>query len=451
METYYFKQLYSGSSWLSDVRLQVATDGTIAELEAGVCAPSGSTVYGPAIPSMPNVHSHAFQRAAAGITEYKNRRGEDFWSWRHTIYTLASVMTPQRMQTIAAFLYLEMVKAGYSAVGEFHYVHHGQGEKAAEMADALFSAAGDVGISMVMLPVLYQWAGFGKQQADAGQHYFTQSLDAFERCRNTLIRAHGADSVGTAFHSLRAVDISDIAMLSQTGLTGPVHIHIAEQQAEVEACVAHTGKRPIELLYDQVDVDRTWSLVHATHANDRELASMAQSGAVVALCPTTEANLGDGIFPAKPYLRQNGSIAIGSDSHVSIDPREELRLLEYGQRLTYRNRCTLAPTMGGHTGERLWQDAAKGGAQSLGLKSGDLAVGNRADLIVLDDDHPVYAGVGYGQIQDTFIFAGQTNTVRHHMIAGRWAVQDYQVKGADSITAAYKALMPVIAQELADA
>ena len=443
MQRHYFSGLLTRSGWLTDACVEIDSFGNIVSVKGGAQAPSGEKVYGPALPGMSNVHSHAFQRAMAGLAEYREEGQSNFWSWRQAMYGFAAQMTPEALKIIASQLYIEMLKAGYTAVGEFHYLHQAHGDNALAMSMAVMEAATKTGIALTHLPVLYQHSGFDAKPPAPEQRPFCHEADDFIRLMRVL-EGHitGPDKLGVALHSLRAVDTSALQqVLDAVQDNIPVHIHIAEQMGEVNDCLATYGQRPVALLADKVGFDKRWCLVHATHMSEREAGIVAESGAVVGLCPTTEANLGDGIFPAKGYLACGGAFGIGSDSHISIDLREELRLLEYMQRLTKQERCSLSPSGGGHTGERLWLDAATGGAQALAQPIGDIAPGMRADIIALDPGSPVLAGAFYGQVPDSFIFAGQPNPVHDVMVAGQWVIKGGKHKAETKTLSAYNALV----------
>jgi len=450
----YFSEGLIGQSWAKDICLTVASDGFITQVETAV-NPRKSEVFGPVLPAMANVHSHAFQRAFAGLAEYKSPGKSDFWSWRNAMYAFAERMTPAALETIASALYIEMLKAGYSTVGEFHYLHNSDKDQALGMSDAIILAADRAGIALTLLPTLYQASDFGGKTPLAAQLPFVHSADDFSRLVQILApRLTGRHQLGVAFHSLRAVRQDSFApvinTLENTSLKAPIHIHIAEQTAEVDACLEHTGKRPIEWLLENQGVDHRWCLVHATHLVESEWQALAETGAVVGLCPTTEANLGDGLFPLPEYLKAGGKWAIGSDSHISIDAREELRLLEYGQRLARQERTVLAAPEEEHTGVHLWQSAARNGAQALGQPVGEIAVGKRADLIVLDETSPVFAGASYGQLVDAFVFSGQPNPISHVMVAGNWVVEGGKHCQEEEIFGRYSALVSEIAASMED-
>lgn len=383
------------------------------------------------LPGMVNVHSHAFQRAMAGRVERRQAEHDSFWSWRELMYAFAARIGPDDMRALARQVYVEMLKAGYTRVCEFHYVHHQPDGKpyadSAAMSRALVEAAGDVGIGLTLLPVLYLRGGFDDRPLQPRQQRFGNEVDGFLRLLETLrgIKAPGLE-LGIALHSQRAVPADALKAVLGSGLVDdcPIHIHIAEQPAEVDDCIERHGARPVEWLLAHADVDPRWCLVHATHVTPKEVQGMAQTGATVGLCPTTEANLGDGLFPLADYLGQGGAIAIGSDSNVSISPVEELRWLEYGQRLTTGKRHVGA-IRHASVGESLWQAALEGGSRAAGQPQ-PLTVGASADLVVLDDSSPLLAGQDSDSMLDGFVFAGNTPLVRDVMVAGQWRVRDFR-------------------------
>ncbi|MFT4069351.1 formimidoylglutamate deiminase, partial [Paraburkholderia sp.] len=363
---------YLPDGWRRNVLLEWDADGTLTAVtpdQAG--APAGvPKAAGPVVPGMPNLHSHAFQRAMAGLTEYRANATDNFWSWRDLMYRFAARITPEGLASVAQWLYIEMLKAGYTSVCEFHYVHHAQDGKRyanqAELAQRVVDAASAAGLGITMLPVLYQYSGFGAREPRDDQRRFINTPDSLLALLGTLRAARPENAAlryGVAPHSLRAVSQASLrALLGGIDADAPVHIHIAEQTAEVDACVETEGARPVQWLLDRFDVDGRWCLVHATHVDANETLALAKSGAVAGLCPTTEANLGDGIFPAQDYLDANGRIGVGSDSHIGVDWRAELRLLEYGQRLTRRQRNVLASARAPHVADRLFDAALDGGA-----------------------------------------------------------------------------------------
>ncbi len=453
MQKLYFSEGLIGRDWAADICLHVGTGGLIEKLETGVNAPRGAQVFGPVMPGMPNLHSHAFQRAFAGLAEFKTPGQSDFWSWRSAMYHFAKHMTPAAVEVIARALYIEMLKAGYTAVGEFHYLHNSHNDQALAMSKAVITAADETGIALTHLPVLYQSSDFGGKAANEGQKPFLNDDRAYARLLSILApRLKGRHRLGLCFHSLRAVPegafAPAIAAIDELDPQAPIHIHIAEQVAEVEACLKATGKRPVEWLLENVDVNDRWCLIHATHVNEAEWRGMAERGVVAGLCPTTEANLGDGIFPAAEYMAAGGRFGVGSDSHISIDAREELRLLEYGQRLTRRARTVLTGGDDGHTGEFLWRSAALGGAQALGQNVGEIAVGKRADLVVLNGAASQFAGASYGQIVDAFVLMGQPNPISEVMVAGDWVIRGGKHAQEDEAFAEYRDLVRGIAAKI---
>jgi formimidoylglutamate deiminase len=406
---------------------------------------AGEALGGWVLPGMPNLHSHAFQRAMAGLAERRGHVEDSFWSWRETMYAFAATIGPEALQAIAAQLYVEMLKAGYTQVCEFHYLHHqidGTPCAAPEaMSLALVEAAREAGIALTLLPVLYISGGFDGRGLAARQRRFGHTVDGYLRLLETLRRYESDDlRVGIALHSLRAVQERAMheVLASDAARGGPIHIHIAEQIGEVQDCLAMRGARPVEWLFDHADVDARWCLVHATHLTDAETIRLARSGAVAGLCPTTEANLGDGLFPLATYQDAGGTLGIGSDSHISISPVEDLRWLEYGQRLATRHRNVAARHEGDSVGETLWRAALRGGAQASGLPIGELRDGARADLIVLDETSPLLAARDARSVLDSFLFAGNTPLVRHVMTGGRWQVRDFVHHDEGRIAARYR-------------
>ena len=401
MNTLFAEHAYLPDGWRRNVLLEWSDDGTLQRVTPDLPeAPRGvARASGPLIPGMPNLHSHAFQRAMAGLTEYRANPTDSFWSWRDLMYRFAAHITPDDLGAIARWLYVEMLKAGYTSVCEFHYVHHApDGERygnPAELAARVVQAASETGIGMTMLPVLYQYSGFGAQAPRDDQRRFINTPEGLLGIVDALRHAHperGDVRYGVAPHSLRAVSRAALRALldglDASSANAPVHIHIAEQTAEVDACVQTEGARPVQWLLDHFDVNARWCLVHATHVDANETAALAKSGAVAGLCLTTEANLGDGIFPAHDYLEANGAFGVGSDSHIGVDWRSELRLLEYGQRLSRRERNVLAAPHRAIVADRLFAAALQGGARATGRAVGTLEAGARADWIVLDADHP---------------------------------------------------------------
>ena len=433
--------LWQNDGWMREGIFGIDADGTLQAVDDGPAETLGHWV----LPGMPNLHSHAFQRAMAGLAERRGKLDDSFWSWRETMYAFAASVGPDELKAIAAQLYVEMLKAGYTQVCEFHYLHHrpdGAPYAPAEaMSLALIEAAQEAGIALTLLPVLYMSGGFDGRALGPRQRRFGHDVDGYLRLLQTLRSYESADlRVGLALHSLRAVPEDALRAVLASGLVqeGPIHIHIAEQLGEVQDCLSLRGARPVQWLLNHAPVDPRWCLVHATHLNDREIERLAHSGAVAGLCPTTEANLGDGLFPLVDYLDAGGTLGIGSDSHISISPVEELRWLEYGQRLVSHHRNIAARQEGASVGQTLWRAALRGGAQAAGLPIGALQPGHRADLLVLDDGSPLLAARDESSVLDSFIFAGNTPLVRDVMCGGRWVVRDFHHAEEERIAQRYR-------------
>ncbi len=437
--------------WAEDVRFEIAPDGALAKVMPGADPGAAPRAAGVVLPGMPNLHSHAFQRAMASLAERAGPGEDSFWTWREVMYGFLRRLDPAQIEAIAAQLYVEMLKAGYTAVGEFHYLHHDpQGRPyadPAEMSRRVIAAARASGIGITLLPVLYGFSDFGGEPAREGQRRFLNDPERFLKLVDKLmadIRDDPQAVVGIAPHSLRAVTRETL----QAALEGldaldpqaPVHIHIAEQHGEVHDCIAWSGIRPLEWLLQNLPVGPRWCLVHATHVTEEEARRLAVSGAVAGLCPTTEANLGDGVFPAPAYLAAGGAFGIGSDSHVSLSPIEELRWLEYGQRLTLRQRNLLAGEAEPRSvGAFLFKRALAGGAQALARPIGRLAPGARADLIVVDATRPALYGRTGDRLLDALVFAGNENPVTDVMVGGAWVVRAARHPREDEVFSAYKA------------
>lgn len=418
--------------WRANVRIEWDAAGSLSALTPGSAAADGEATYELVMPGMINLHSHAFQRALGGLTEVAGEGPDSFWTWRDLMYRFARNITPEHIEAIAAQLFSECLRHGYTSVCEFHYVQRDQDgalyPRPAETAERVVAAAHQAGIGVTMLPVLYSYAGFGEQPLKPEQKRFRTDAADVLNIIAALEPLRGAQvEVGVAPHSLRAASSAQIGeVLAALPAGRPVHIHIAEQQAEVEQCIAATGMRPVQYLMDQFKLDGRWCLVHATHLEPFETEALAASGAVAGLCPTTEANLGDGLFPLEPFLAGGGRFGVGSDSHISQSAVEELRWLEYGQRLLHQRRNVAASPAQRRVGDYLWQGALAGGALAAGRPVGALAPGKRADLLVLDSAHPNLAGIAPEDVLGTFIFCGNDNLVRDVMVGGRWVVQNQE-------------------------
>ena len=415
--------------WASDVLLVWDETGRLTDVRSVDAATVTHLpcAAGPLIAGMPNLHSHAFQRAFAGLSEYRSAGNDrdSFWTWRDLMYRFALAVSPEQLEDIATHLYVEMLRAGYTSVCEFHYLHHDASGRPfgdiAEMSMRLLAAAQRAGIGITLLPVLYQHAGFGALPPRADQRRFINSVDGLLRIVER-IRAQGARA-GVAPHSLRAVAPHALAELI-SGLdaidkTAPIHVHVAEQAQEVQDCLAWSGQRPVQWLLDHAAVDARWCLVHATHMDATETRAAAATGATVGVCPSTEANLGDGVFDAVAWAAANGHWGIGSDSHVSVAAAEELRMLEYSQRLTRQQRNVLASARNAHVADNLWLASARGGARASGRPVGALAVGAQADFVVLDVAQTL-TGLSPSQALASHVFASHgRNTVRDVWVGGQ--------------------------------
>ena len=398
--------------WAQDVRVEIA-GGRFTRLERGVPPREGDERVAVALPGMCNVHSHGFQRGMAGLTEFRGPAADNFWSWRTLMYRFVARMTPEDLEAVTAQAYVEMLESGFTRVGEFHYVHHDPAgmpyADTAETSARVAAAAARTGIGLTLLPVFYAHGGFGGVPPNEGQRRFVTGIDGFARLleasRGAIASLEDA-SVGVAPHSLRAVTPDELSRVVELAASGPVHIHAAEQTGEVEQCLAWSGARPVQWLLDHAEVDERWCLVHSTHLDDTEAARLAASGAVAGLCPVTEANLGDGIFPATKYLAAGGAFGIGTDSNVSIRVADELRQLEYSQRLALRARNVVGSGNSASTGRVLFEGAVRGGAQALGVAGAGIAEGARADFFSLSSEAAAFAHRREDALLDSWIFAG---------------------------------------------
>jgi len=430
--------------WRRDVLLEWDAQGDLTRVAPQSEAPANVARAAYVLPGMVNLHSHAFQRALGGLTEVAGEGPDSFWTWRDLMYRFAARITPEQIEAIAAQLFAECLRHGYTAVCEFHYLQRDPNGEAyanvAETAERVAAAAAAAGMGLTLLPVLYSHAGFGEQPLKPEQRRFRTGVDDILGIVEALspLRS-GQLEVGAAPHSLRAATIDQIRTLTALLPQGrPLHIHIAEQQGEVEQSLAHCGQRPVAQLFSQIAVDERWCLVHATHLDDGEVQAIANSGAVAGLCPTTEANLGDGLFPLRAFIDAGGRFGIGSDSHVSQSPVEELRWLEYGQRLRHQRRNIAFTHQQRDVGHYLWQAALGGGAQAAGRRVGALGAGLRADLLVLDDGHPNLDGARAEEVLGRFLFCGNDNLVRDVLCGGRWVVRSSRHVAQDAIARRYR-------------
>ena len=435
-----------------------ATDPSATNVSKGIPAAPIERIEGIVIPGMPNAHSHAFQRAMAGNAEYRLSSRDSFWTWRQAMYALANRIRPEQLELVATQLFVEMLKAGYTSVAEFHYLHRPSSGTPYAGANPLWEAIGNAaaaaGIGLTFLPTLYQSSDFGGAALKPEQARFALDTDTFLRAIAERIGAErrGGGSTrrtGAAFHSLRAVPLDQLrqAALALRAIDSnmPVHIHVAEQSLEVSACKRATGRRPIELLLDQELLTQHWCVVHATHATAAELQGIATAGATVCVSISTEANLGDGFFDTARFFKSAGRLCVGSDSQSTVNPAEELRWLEYQQRLRKKRRVVLATARESHVGTRLWSDAALCGALAIGQPVGTIAVGSRADWLVLNGSHAALAGAAADTALDRLLFAGADKAIRDVMVGGHWVIKNHQHAADDKLRMNFPSVMKDLA------
>lgn len=439
--------------WAEDVLIEVEPEGNIAGITPAAAGTAAATaaerVRGIVLPGMVNLHSHAFQRGLAGLTQRLPAGEASFWGWREEMYAFAARIGPEEEAAIAAQLYVELLQGGYTSTVEFHYLHNQpDGTAYADrpaMALALHEAALEVGIALALLPAVYMQAGVGGEPLAGTQRRFALDPEGWLRLAQALdviFRDDPQRRLGLALHSVRAVPPEAVraalAAASGLGPNLPIHIHLAEQPREVRDCLERHGRRPLALLGEAAAIDCCWCLVHGTHLTEPELAAVARAGAVIGLCPTTEADLGDGVFPLAAHLAAGGGFGIGSDSNVATDAAGELRLLEWGQRLAHLRRTVAATPEQPHSGRALWCAALVGGAKAAGRPAGRLAPGFRADLIVLDPEHASLAGRSGDRALDSFLFGPGTSPVRDVMVGGTWRIRDGQHPAQVAVARAYR-------------
>jgi formimidoylglutamate deiminase len=429
------------SGWARDVRIEVDDAGCIASVTPQTQVTGAARLRGPVLPGLSDLHCHAFQRAMAGLAERRAVSGDTFWTWREVMYGFVSRLTPEDVEAIAAQLYVELLKGGFTSVCEFHYLHHDPDGRPyanpAEISERLIAAAASAGIALTLLPVLYMTSDFGGKPPTPGQRRFLGTPDSIVAMIDKLSAAHPEVRFGLAPHSLRAVPSDALAeavrALDAIDPAAPIHIHAAEQEKEVVDCVAWSGRRPVEWLLDRQRLSPRWCVVHATHLTEVETDALAASGAIAGLCPTTEANLGDGLFPLARYLERGGSLGVGSDANVSVSAIEELRMLEYGQRLAHRRRSIAATASSPSPGTTLYRAALAGGASASGRPTGGVAPAQRADLVVLDPDAPFLIGRAGDTLLDALVFGGNANLIRDVYVGGRQVVVDGRHAGETTI------------------
>ncbi len=453
LRAYHFERAFLPTGWADEVGVQIGDDGMIKQVTPGHAPADAERIAGIALPGMPNLHCHAFQKGMAGLGERRGPSGDSFWTWRELMYRFLARLTPDDVEAIAAYAYLDMLEAGYTTVGEFHYLHHDpQGQPYAdigEMAARIASASATTGIGLTLLPSLYTYGGFGGAAPNPGQIRFINPTDRFvslmSRSRDIVTVLPGA-KIGIAPHSLRAVSPEQLREVAAIFADGPVHIHAAEQTREVDDCEASLGARPVQWLLGEMGLDERWCLIHATHMTDDETERLARSGAVAGLCPLTEGSLGDGIFNGETYLAAKGRFGIGTDSNIQIDAPAELRQLEYSQRLKARARNVMTESEGDSTGRSLYTRALAGGAQALAQPIGALAPGHRADIVVLDQNHSDLAGASGDMVFDVLVFSAGRGLIRDVIASGRTIVRDGCHYARDSVSAKYRATVSRLAK-----
>ncbi|NMH28164.1 formimidoylglutamate deiminase [Flavobacterium silvaticum] len=438
---YHFKGLLTQKGWIENASVSVDDNGNIFSINADG---KGETINGYAFPGFQNAHSHAFQYAMAGLAEYHEGTGvpDDFWSWRTAMYNLALTLSPDDMEAVATMLYTEMLRHGYTSVAEFHYVHHDQNGKPyanlAEMGERLVAAAKTAGIRITLVPMFYQMGGFGQPAGEKQRRFLSASIDDYQKLWESSAKAvstYGKASIGTGIHSLRAVKPEDvITYISGRDKNLPFHIHVSEQIKEIQDSVAFHKKRPVQWLLDHVAVDGNFHLVHATHLDDSEVTGIAKSGAHVVLCPTTEGNLGDGLFRFADFQYAGGNWSIGTDSHVSLNPMEELRLLDYGQRLISHKRTTFYKPNLGDSGFNAIKMSWNSGRAAMGEKPSDFfEVGKPFDAVVLDADSPLVASSSVKNLCNTLIYASDRSNLLGTMVGGEWKIERNQHRSEHKI------------------
>jgi formimidoylglutamate deiminase len=440
----FFEQALLPKGWARDVRIAIDTDRIVDIISGGVAEP-GDEHHRIGLPGISNLHSHAFQRGMAGLAEIRGASEDNFWTWRDLMYRFVDRMTADDIEAVAEQAYVEMLETGFTRVGEFHYIHHdvtgAPYGNLGELAERIAAAAQVTGIALTLLPVFYAHAGFGGRAPDSGQRRFVNDIDRFARLMEASRRAvewqQGA-VVGLAPHSLRAVTPAELdAVLALAG-AGPIHIHIAEQTREVEECIAWSGQRPLQWLFDHAPVDHRWCLIHATHATPAEIRSVAESCAVAGLCPITEANLGDGTFNVPEFVELDGIFGVGSDSNVLISLSDELRQLEYSQRLALNARNVVAPRGTASTGRALFDGALRGGSQALGAATSGLSEGAFADIVSLDAGNVALAGRSGDAILDSWIFGAARSPVDCVWARGRKVVKDGRHHNRETVASRFR-------------
>jgi formimidoylglutamate deiminase len=442
METYHFKALLTNSGWKENVRIRTNTDGLITDIDENSSLEGIELDFG--LPGFQNAHSHAFQYAMAGLAEKHStsETPDDFWSWRDAMYSLALSISPDNLEAIAKMLYSEMLRHGYTDVAEFHYVHHDkngdQYPNLSEMGMRLISAAKSVGIGITLIPIFYQKGGFGKEPTDGQKRFISSDLDEylklFEASKNSC-DSYDHANIAVGIHSMRGVEPKVIAELAKNHLPDvPFHIHVSEQLKEIEDSIAYLGKRPVEWMLDNIEMNDRFHLVHATHLTDSETERLANSGANVVLCPSTEGNLGDGLFPLKKYQDQNGAWSIGTDSHVGLNPLEELRILDYGQRLISHKRNIYYSVTEGNSALYAIQQATSAGRKAMNnFNDTYFKVGEYLDVAVISQEHPLLENCSLENLANTILYSSDASMQSHTISKGKLVVENGKHKASQQI------------------
>ena len=458
MHGFHFSAVLTAQGWRQNVSAMLDDRGFFTALDSDNNPHDLPRIDGYALPGGTNLHCHAFQRAMAGLGEVRGNTSDSFWSWREVMYRFVAIIAPDDLKAIAARLYVDFLKGGFTSLGEFHYLHHSPDgnayEDPAQMSVAIIEAAQASGIALTHLPVFYAHSGFGGAAPNRGQRRFVHSLDDYakllqslnDHCHSPLYK------IGIAPHSLRAVTPKELTKLAEFRQDlmpgGPMHIHIAEQTKEVDDCLAHCGARPVEWLLDNADVDASWCLIHATHMTAEETRSMAKSGAIAGLCPMTEANLGDGIFPAEEFLAAGGKFGVGTDSNIRTNVAEELQMLEYSQRLSKRRRNILAEKDNPNVGDSLYQQACSGGVTALTQPAGVIDINKRADFIVLDPQLDGIPRPANRRYMDYWLFGAVDRTPRDVYVAGQQVIANGHHEQEETIDRDYRRVMQRLLAEI---
>jgi len=453
---YFFEKILLGKNWSTNTLVTVDGKGTITSIEPNTSKKSDETlIKGLAIPGFQNAHSHSFQYAMAGLAEIHQLTDtpDDFWSWRDAMYKLALSLNPDEFEAIATMLYAEMLRHGYTNVAEFHYLHHDkngqQYDSISEMGERLISAAKKTGMNITLVPIFYQMGGFGKKANDGQKRFLSNSIDAylnlFEASKKACTNYSGAN-IAIGFHSMRGVRPEDIIELSKSGPQDiPYHIHISEQLKEIDDCVEYLGKRPVEWLLDNVEVNKNWHLVHATHLTPIETRNLAKTGSSVVLCPTTEGNLGDGIFPLRDYQELNGRWSIGTDSHIGINPLEELRLLDYGQRLITHKRNTFNSKSEGNSGDFSFKMALENGRRAMGnFETEFFKIGEPLNVNILESNSPFASTTSDKSLLTSLIYTNDSSNSKTTISNGKIVVENGQHIHYNSILNAFNKVISKI-------